>query len=94
VLADAWEHPELRGAFVGLLAVSGQYGTLSHRLEAPVTRGRVLAKTGTTNLSSALSGFAAGRYAFVVVQNGHPISTTWAHKAQDGFATALVRAAD
>ena len=41
-------------------------------------RGNVLAKTGTTNLASALSGFAGGRYAFSVVQNGRPIYAYWA----------------
>jgi D-alanyl-D-alanine carboxypeptidase len=94
VLADAWSHPALRGAFLGMLAVTGQYGTLQHRMRDGPARGRVLGKTGTTDLASALSGFAAKRYAFAILQNGHPVSTFWAHQAQDRFATALVRAAD
>jgi D-alanyl-D-alanine carboxypeptidase len=53
----------------------------------------VQAKTGTTDEASALSGFAAGRYAFSILQNGHPVSARWARTAQDRFATALVQAA-
>ena len=47
------------------------------------------AKTGTTAISSALSGFVRRRYVFVVVQNGHPVSSYWARTAQDRFAAAL-----
>jgi D-alanyl-D-alanine carboxypeptidase/D-alanyl-D-alanine-endopeptidase (penicillin-binding protein 4) len=93
VLRAAWTTPALRAAFTSVLPVAGRNGTLQHRMRTGPARGRVLAKTGTTNLASALSGFAAGRYAFAVLQNGHPISAWWARTAQDRFATALVRAA-
>jgi D-alanyl-D-alanine carboxypeptidase len=49
----------------------------------------VMAKTGTTFRSSALSGYVSRRYVFSVLQNGHPIWSFWARRAQDRFATAL-----
>jgi D-alanyl-D-alanine carboxypeptidase len=54
--------------------------------------GVVRAKTGTTNNASALSGFAGTRYVFSVLQNGWPVSWTWARRAQDRFATVLASA--
>jgi serine-type D-Ala-D-Ala carboxypeptidase/endopeptidase (penicillin-binding protein 4) len=85
ILAAAWADPYLHASFVRSLAVAGRTGTLRRRL-----RGRpVVAKTGTTSHASALAGFAAGRYAFAVVQNGSPISWWWARIAQDRFATVL-----
>ena len=89
LLAAAWADPLLRGSFLASLAVAGRSGTLEHRLRAPPVRGQVFAKTGTTSLSSALSGFVAGRYAFAVVQNGPPLSSWWARRAQDRFVTVL-----
>jgi D-alanyl-D-alanine carboxypeptidase/D-alanyl-D-alanine-endopeptidase (penicillin-binding protein 4) len=83
---------ELRDAFVQSLAVAGVDGTLEDRLEARPARGQVIAKTGTTRLASALSGFVRDRYAFAVLQNGSPVSTYWARIAQDRFATALAAA--
>jgi D-alanyl-D-alanine carboxypeptidase len=52
-------------------------------------RGRVIAKTGSLRVASALSGVVRGRYAFAVLQNGRPVSTYWARRAQDRFATVL-----
>lgn len=71
------------------LPVAGKSGTLSHRLERRPALGAVHAKTGTTDVASALSGCVRRRYVFVVLQNGHPIRTPWAESAQDRFATAL-----
>src|SRR5207253_2166097 len=51
--------------------------------------GNVAAKTGTTNDASALSGFVRNRFAFAVLQNGHPLSYWWARVAQDRFAQVL-----
>jgi D-alanyl-D-alanine carboxypeptidase len=51
--------------------------------------GVVRAKTGTTSNASALSGFVADRYVFSVLQNGFPVSLTWARIAQDRFAAVL-----
>ena len=76
-------------AFLQSLAVAGVNGTLEDRMESRPARGQVIAKTGTTRTASALSGFVRDRYVFAVLQNGRPISTYWARRAQDRFATVL-----
>ena len=81
--------PVLRDAFLASLAVAGVDGTLSHRLQRRPARGQVIAKTGTTSYSSALSGFVRGRYAFALLVNGNPVAREAARRAQDRFATAL-----
>jgi len=91
ILVLAWGDPLLRGSFLSTLAVAGRSGTLEDRLRTPPAVGNVWAKTGTTNRSSALAGYVAGRYAFAVIQNGSPISSWWARKAQDRFVTVLAR---
>src|SRR4029453_319466 len=58
-------------------------------MRAPPAPGHVQAKTGTTSLASALSGYVRRRYVFSVLQNGRPVSTFLAAKAQDRVATAL-----
>jgi serine-type D-Ala-D-Ala carboxypeptidase/endopeptidase (penicillin-binding protein 4) len=89
ILQAAWEDPSIKQSFVSALAVAGRTGTLKDRLRRPPALGVVLAKTGTTSLSSALSGFVRDRYVFSVLQNGRPVSYTWARRAQDRFATVL-----
>jgi serine-type D-Ala-D-Ala carboxypeptidase/endopeptidase (penicillin-binding protein 4) len=91
ILTTAWSDQTLRAAFWAALPVAGEQGTLRHRLENTPAFGVVRAKTGTTNEASALSGYVRDRFAFVVVQNGEPVSATSARKAQDRFATALAR---
>ena len=51
--------------------------------------GVVVAKTGTTDNASALSGFVGDRYVFSILQNGWPLDWGWARVAQDRFATIL-----
>ncbi len=89
ILRSAWADPEVRPAFVAALPVAGINGTLSDRMRRPPARGNVLAKTGTTFQASALSGYVRRRYVFSVLQNGNPVSSFWARRAQDRFATAL-----
>ena len=89
ILVVAWHDPEIRPAFMRSLAVAGVNGTLEDRLERPPARGAVLAKTGTLAESSALSGYARGKWAFAVIQNGRPVSHYWARRAQDRFAAVL-----
>jgi D-alanyl-D-alanine carboxypeptidase/D-alanyl-D-alanine-endopeptidase (penicillin-binding protein 4) len=89
ILVQAWQDPGLRPAFVRALAVAGRDGTLRHRFLTSPVRGSVRAKTGTTTQASALSGFVRDRYAFVVIQNGTPVSTWAAHRAQDRFVELL-----
>jgi D-alanyl-D-alanine carboxypeptidase/D-alanyl-D-alanine-endopeptidase (penicillin-binding protein 4) len=89
ILRAAWADPEVRPAFMASLPVAGINGTLSDRMRRPPARGNVLAKTGTTFRASALSGYVRRRYVFSVLQNGNPVSSFWARRAQDRFATAL-----
>jgi len=89
LLRVAWADPNVRPYLLAALPVAGVSGTLSDRMRRPPARGNVQAKTGTTSLASALSGYVKRRYVFSVLQNGSPISTYWARKAQDRFATAL-----
>ena len=89
ILKAAWADPAVRPAFVAALPVAGVNGTLQDRLRKPPTRGRVLAKTGTTSDASALSGYVSTRFLFTVLQNGHPLSYWWARRAQDRFVQVL-----
>jgi D-alanyl-D-alanine carboxypeptidase/D-alanyl-D-alanine-endopeptidase (penicillin-binding protein 4) len=89
LLRAVWADTEIRPSFLAALPVAGISGTLSDRMRRPPARGNVLAKTGTTSLASALSGYVKRRYVFSVLQNGSPVSSLWARKAQDRFATAL-----
>jgi D-alanyl-D-alanine carboxypeptidase/D-alanyl-D-alanine-endopeptidase (penicillin-binding protein 4) len=89
LLQIAWADPTVGPALVASLPVAGVNGTLQHRLQKPPAKGNVLAKTGTTDTASSLSGYVSGRYAFAVVQNGHPLSYWWARRAQDRFAQVL-----
>ena len=91
ILRAAWNDPAVRPAFVAALPVAGVNGTLEDRLRTPVTRGRVLAKTGTTSDASALSGYVSTRFVFTVLQNGHPLQYWWARRAQDRFVQVLAR---
>ena len=92
VLEAAWRDRELRRFFVETLAWAGHTGTLEHRLRRPPALGNVRAKTGTTELASALAGYARDRYAFAVLQNGSPVATDAARSAQDRVATVLAAA--
>ena len=91
ILRAAWNDPAVRPAFVAALPVAGVSGTLEDRLRTPATRGRVLAKTGTTSDASALSGYVSTRFVFTVLQNGHPLPYWWARRAQDRFVQVLAR---
>ncbi|HLB19802.1 MAG TPA: D-alanyl-D-alanine carboxypeptidase/D-alanyl-D-alanine-endopeptidase [Gaiellaceae bacterium] len=89
LLKIAQADPIVGPALLASLPVAGVSGTLQHRLLEPPARGLVVAKTGTTDTASSLSGYVSGRYAFAVVQNGHPLSYWWARRAQDRFAQVL-----
>jgi D-alanyl-D-alanine carboxypeptidase/D-alanyl-D-alanine-endopeptidase (penicillin-binding protein 4) len=89
ILLAAWGDPELGPVLWDALPVAGKTGTLQSRLDRRPAFGAVRAKTGTTAISSALSGYVRRRFVFAVVQNGRPVSTWWAREAQDRFALAL-----
>jgi len=89
ILETAWSDPDVGPIFFGALPIAGINGTLSDRMRRAPARGNVVAKTGTTSWASALSGYVKRRYVFSVLQNGNPVSTLWARRAQDRFATVL-----
>ncbi len=92
LLVASWIDPDLHPAVWNALPIAGVNGTLHRRLRAGPAHGAVRAKTGTTNVASALSGYVRDRYVFAIVQNGSPVSTFWARTAQDRFAQALAGA--
>jgi len=89
ILEAAWSDPDIGPVLLSSLAVAGVNGTLSDRMRRAPARGNVVAKTGTTSWASALSGYVRRRYVFSVLQNGNPVSSFWARRAQDRFATVL-----
>jgi len=91
ILRAGASDPTISDAFLTSLSVAGISGTLEHRLVRRATRGRVIAKTGTTNAASALAGFVRRRYVFAILQNGHPVPWWTARAAQDRFVTVLAR---
>jgi len=92
LLVTVWSEPDLRLPVWSGLAIAGVNGTLEKRMRRAPARGVVHAKTGTTSQASALSGYVGSRFAFVVLQNGAPVSWRQAEKAEDRFATALAAA--
>jgi D-alanyl-D-alanine carboxypeptidase/D-alanyl-D-alanine-endopeptidase (penicillin-binding protein 4) len=93
ILQSAWSDSAVRKPLEAALAVAGRTGTLRNRLLGLSTRGRVLAKTGTTDEASALTGFVKGRYAFAVLHNGFPLASWYAKEAEDRFVQVLAAAA-
>jgi D-alanyl-D-alanine carboxypeptidase/D-alanyl-D-alanine-endopeptidase (penicillin-binding protein 4) len=91
VLRAGASDPRIRDVFRASLAVAGVSGTLKARLAVRPTRGRIHAKTGTTNRASALAGFVGRRYVFAILQNGSPVPYWSARAAQDRFVTVLAR---
>ena len=92
LLTTMWNDTDVRWELLSSLPVAGRTGTLDHRMTSGPARGVVRAKTGTTDNASALSGFVGSRYVFSILQNGWPVSWTWARRAQDRFATVLAAA--
>ncbi len=89
ILRAAYADPLVRPTFLSALPIAGVTGTLEDRMESPPARGNVLAKTGTTNEASALSGFVRRRFAFAILQNGDPLDHGAARASQDRFAQLL-----
>jgi D-alanyl-D-alanine carboxypeptidase/D-alanyl-D-alanine-endopeptidase (penicillin-binding protein 4) len=91
LLRAAERDPAIRSVFRSSLPVAGMSGTLKDRLDRRPTRGKIVAKTGTTSLASALAGFVGERYVFAILQNGSPVAYWTARVAQDRFVTVLAR---
>ena len=92
LLVTSWDDEALHQPLWAALPVAGVNGTLEHRMQHRPARGAVRAKTGTTSEASALSGYVGSRFAFAVLQNGLPVATSSAERAQDRFASALASA--
>jgi D-alanyl-D-alanine carboxypeptidase/D-alanyl-D-alanine-endopeptidase (penicillin-binding protein 4) len=90
ILVLIWNNPKLRPVVWAALPIPGQSGTLEYRLLDDPWRALVRAKTGTTDIASALSGYVGRRYAFVAIENGDPVDDWAAHTAEDGIAEALI----
>ena len=89
ILAAAAKDPSVAPTLQSSLALGGVTGTLRRRLKAGAAAGIVRAKTGTTDLSSALAGYVGQRYAFAVVSNGSPVDASAAHALQDRVVETL-----
>lgn len=89
MLRASWLDEDMREILLAALPVAGRSGTLDGRMRGTAAAGRVRAKTGTLNEASALSGYVNRRYVFSIIQNGSPVSTYWARRAQDRFAAVL-----
>jgi len=90
LLVKMWDDPAMRDVLWESLPVAGVTGTMRHRLLDNPRHRLLRAKTGTTDVASALSGFVGRRFAFVAIENGHPIDYWAAHAAEDGVAKALL----
>jgi D-alanyl-D-alanine carboxypeptidase/D-alanyl-D-alanine-endopeptidase (penicillin-binding protein 4) len=93
LLRTMWDDPTLRPYVLAALPIAGETGTLEHRMRSGPAHGLVRAKTGTTDNSSALSGFVGDRYAFSIVENGFPLRALSAEESQNRFAQVLAHAA-
>lgn len=89
LLRVMWNDPELEPELVAALPLAARTGTLHDRMRGTAAAGVVRAKTGTTDNSTALSGFVGRRYVFSVIVNGFPVSWLWSRVAEDKFAIAL-----
>ncbi|HVH50750.1 MAG TPA: D-alanyl-D-alanine carboxypeptidase/D-alanyl-D-alanine-endopeptidase, partial [Gaiellaceae bacterium] len=89
LLTVMWNDPGVRLGLLSSLPVAGRSGTLADRMRHSAAAGLVRAKTGTTDNSSALSGFVGDRYVFSILQNGWPVNRYGAENAEDRFATVL-----
>ena len=91
LLRAMWLDPDLHPYVVPALPIAGETGTLEHRMRKGPAHGLVRAKTGTTDNSSALSGFVGDRYVFSIIENGRPVRTRNAEGSQNRFAEVLAR---
>ena len=89
LLRVMWSDPSMHQELLASLPVAGRSGTLHDRMRHTVAVGVVHAKTGTTDNSTALSGFVGDSYVFSVLVNGAPVSWTASRDAEDRFAVAL-----
>jgi serine-type D-Ala-D-Ala carboxypeptidase/endopeptidase (penicillin-binding protein 4) len=90
MLAAASRAAKIAAPLRDSLSIAGRDGTLAKRMTSGPAHGVVRAKTGTLDVSSALSGYA-GPYAFSVIVNGRAVDHSAAHALQDRIAQYLAR---
>jgi D-alanyl-D-alanine carboxypeptidase/D-alanyl-D-alanine-endopeptidase (penicillin-binding protein 4) len=90
LLVKFWNDPTMHNVIWSALPVAGRPGTLQHRLLDTPHHTQVRGKTGTTDIASALSGYVGRKFAFVTIENGHPVNYWAAHTAEDGVVQALL----
>ena len=70
-------------------------GTLRHRFSDPISRGRVIAKTGSIQGVSTLAGYVTAdsgkTYAFAILLNGGRVYDTNGHAYQDRLIRTLIK---
>ena len=93
LLQTMWRDPDLEPYVLRALPIAGETGTLHYRMRSGPAHGVVRAKTGTTDNSSALSGFVGSRYVFSILENGRPVRALNAERSQNRFAQVLARVA-
>jgi D-alanyl-D-alanine carboxypeptidase/D-alanyl-D-alanine-endopeptidase (penicillin-binding protein 4) len=91
LLRVMWSDSTVEPELLASLPVAGRTGTLHDRMRGTAAAGIVHAKTGTTDNSTALSGFAGDRYVFSVLVNGAPVSWTYSRLVEDRFAELLAK---
>ena len=93
LLAHMAEHPYAR-EFYQSLQVPGE-DVRSGRLDEPLTRGNVHAKTGTVRNTSAYSGYVSAangeRLAFAILVNNRPFGKTASVQMENAVVRALAR---
>ena len=93
LLVAAWNDPDLREPFWAALPVAGVSGTLEDRMRARARARRGAGEDGHDRTARRRSrATCATATSFAVLQNGCPVATWSARKAQDRFATALASA--
>ena len=89
LLRVMWSDPTMQPELLAALPLAGRTGSLHDRMRGTAAAGVVRAKTGTTDNSTALSGFVGDRYVFSVLINGDPVDWEASSLAEDRFAVAL-----
>ncbi len=92
----AYAHKYIYNVLRTHLPVSGKTGTLARRMQKPIVRGRIQAKTGTLTRENGLTSLAGYAHtegghllSFAVIQNGLPVAD--ARLWQDRFCEQLVK---
>ena len=92
LLAHMAADDELGKPFRKSLPVAGRTGTLANRMRGTAAQGKCMAKTGTIDGVSALSGYCksgSGLIAFSLLMNG--VNLDAARRAQDAIAASIAR---